>query len=92
MNTVKNDKGQWVTAIGAPGSIERVKVEYPALIDDLNRIYIEGGYGNGIDRAIELIRERGVTSYLEANSLLSASLYSTDKGTGSVFDMVQQIK
>ncbi len=35
MNTLINDLGEEVTAVGAPGSIERVKVEYPNLIQAL---------------------------------------------------------
>jgi len=38
MNTVKNDYGQWVIAIGAPGSMERIKIERPAAIEWVNSI------------------------------------------------------
>ena len=36
MNVIKNDFGDWVEAVGCPGSIERMKVEYPKLISELN--------------------------------------------------------
>ena len=32
MNYITNDKGESVIAVGAPGSIARVKAKYPALI------------------------------------------------------------
>lgn len=38
MNTITNDFGKAVLAVGAPGSIERVKVQYPKAIRDLINI------------------------------------------------------
>lgn len=35
MSTIKNDRCETVLAIGAPGSIERVKVQYPSLIQKI---------------------------------------------------------
>ena len=79
MNSIKNDIGEIVTAMGAPGSVERVKVEYPSLIKKLNKIYVEalayGLYGRSIDKAIEVIRESGIKSPLETKNILSVTLY-----------------
>lgn len=32
MNHLRNDRGEFITAVGAPGSPARVKAQYPALI------------------------------------------------------------
>ena len=92
MNYTKNDKGEMVIAIGAPGSIERSKVEWPHLIECINAIWVErtGLPGRGIDEAIELIRKRGIKGRLETNSILSAS-YFADEPEGSVTKMVLSI-
>lgn len=37
MNRIKNDRGEWVVAVGSPGSIERIKCQYPMLISDIQR-------------------------------------------------------
>lgn len=37
MTTLLNDKGQTVTATGAPGSIERARCEHPGLIAKLTQ-------------------------------------------------------
>lgn len=53
MNSLKNDKGEWVAQEGAPMSNARIKCEYPSLIEYLTQIY----YGESrIDRAIDIIR------------------------------------
>ena len=80
MNSIKNDKGEMVTAIGAPGSIERVKVKWPALIEKLNTIYKDAlGHEYShvwfLNEAIEMIRNAGIKSSLETSSILSATLY-----------------
>jgi hypothetical protein len=36
MNHVLNDRGETVIAVGAPGSVERARCEYPHLIEDLD--------------------------------------------------------
>ena len=38
MNKTLNDKGETVIAIGAPGSPERIKIEYPNLIEKLKLV------------------------------------------------------
>lgn len=78
MNHVKNDRGEIVIAIGAPASIARVKVEYPELINQLNSIFSFDLPRRAIDEAIEAIRAKGITSYLETNSLLKASHYGKE--------------
>ena len=35
MNKVQNDRQEWVVAVGAPGSIERVKIERPEMINSI---------------------------------------------------------
>lgn len=72
MNKTRNDKGESVIAIGAPGSLERVKVEHPALIERLNALC------NGeakVDEAINAIWQAGIRSEIETANLLLASHY-----------------
>ena len=92
MNTITNDHGQSVLAVGAPGSIERVKVEYPKLIARLNTLYHEAcdSPGRAVDEAVQMIRDAGITSYLETNSLLAASDYSLER-SGSVTALVMGV-
>ena len=82
VNYVKNDKGESVIAIGAPGSIERVKVEYPGLIEDINNyletintddVFPEATAKGDKDIILQLIRESGVRTPLETESVLQAS-------------------
>jgi hypothetical protein len=81
VNYVKNDLGENVLAVGAPGSIARVKQEYPKLISELNNLYwiAQEDYGQGIDQAVELIRNAGIKGSLETNSILEASRYGMTK-------------
>lgn len=92
MNKVKNDRGEWVTAVGAPGSLERVKVERPTLIERLDSLYWMSHecHGKCVDEAIELIRANGIRSELETRSLLMASAYSLEND-GSVTKLVMSI-
>lgn len=80
MNSIKNDFGQIVPAIGSPASVERVRVEYPKLIGRLNKVYAESHstYGRGVDVAIGIIRSSGIRSELETASLLKASDYNQE--------------
>lgn len=77
MNYVINDRGQPVIAVGAPGSVERVTVERPELLERLNKLRIQayGSPGHGLDAAIELIRAVGVRSEMETSALVQASNY-----------------
>jgi len=65
MNVIKNDLGQDVIALGSPGSLARVKVQYPALIQKLVTIDKKA--------ARALIKAAGITSTLETESLLEAA-------------------
>lgn len=35
MNKIKNDYGEWVVAVGAPNSVERMRCKHPKLINRL---------------------------------------------------------
>ena len=92
MNHVTNDYGQTVIAVGAPGSIERVKVERPKLIDQLNSLYFQAydSPGRAVDEAVEMMRADGIRSELETSSLLKSSHYGEER-PGSVTDLVCSI-
>lgn len=92
MNYTVNDRGESVIAVGAPGSIERVKCERPQLIEELNKLYSESfdAYGRNVDRAIQMIRAAGIFSYLETNSVLTASDYHKEEH-GSVTSLVMRV-
>lgn len=66
MNVVENDRGEWVTAVGAPGSLARAQVEWPDLIEKIRTLRIER-------IAVLAIRKAGVCSHLETRSLLTAA-------------------
>jgi len=72
VNSVKNDRGEYVIAIGAPGSIARVKVEYPKLIDRINSLWNQQA---GQDEAIEAIRDAGIKDRMTTTHLMEASHY-----------------
>lgn len=68
---ITNDRGESVIAVGAPGSLARVRVERPALIDRLNELCGEGWAG--YNEAIEEISRAGITSHIERESILWSS-------------------
>jgi|SRR5262245_4117717 len=79
MNEIKNDKGEWVVAVGAPGSVERVKVEWPTLIEAVTRTcetveLTDAASGDRaravIEQSLGMIRAAGITSETETNSIL----------------------
>jgi hypothetical protein len=81
-NHVKNDRGEWVIAEGAPGSIVRARCEWPDLIDRINGIHatncnLRGDWvpGGDRDKAIEAIRDVGIKDPTETNNILRASDY-----------------
>jgi hypothetical protein len=92
VNKVQNDFGQWVEAVGAPASIERVKVERPKLLDRINSLYFQSfdSPGRAVDEAVQMIRDAGIRSELETRSLLSASAYSQE-GPGTVTQLVMSV-
>jgi len=75
---VKNDMGNMVVAIGAPGSMARVQCEHPALINTLNECYDFSNESkqHGLAVAELLIKQSGITSKLERESLLKVTKYS----------------
>jgi len=75
VNSIVNDRGQTVYAIGAPGSLARVKVQYPKLIDRLNSLWMQQA---NIADAIIAVREAGISSPYETNSLIDASFFGQD--------------
>jgi len=92
VNHVVNDKGEMVIAIGAPGSIERAKVQWPALIERLNRLYASAyeSYGKAVDEAYQMIRDAGVKGRMETDSILLASDYRNES-EGSVLSLTRGI-
>lgn len=94
MNYITNDYGQSVFAVGAPGSVERMKVERPRLISRLNSLSFEaraeGYYGMGVDLAIEMIRNADIESPLETMSILDASEYANERA-GTVTGIVRAV-
>lgn len=78
VNSVKNDRGKYVTAIGAPGSEARVKVEYPKLIDRVNSLWNQEA---GQDEAIEAIRDAGIKDRMTTTSIMDVSHYGQDPCT-----------
>lgn len=92
VNHVVNDKGETVIAIGAPGSVARAKVQWPALIENLNRLYASAyeSHGRAVDEAIEMIRAAGVKGRMETDSILMASDYSNET-PGSITSLVRSI-
>ena len=92
MNYTTNDYGQRVIAVGAPGSIERAKVERPKLVELLNRLYFNAyeSPGKAVDEAVEAIRAEGITDERETATILKASHYGEEQ-PGSVTDIVCRI-
>ena len=92
MNHTTNDYGQSVIAVGAPGSIERAKVERPRLIERLNGLYFNAyeSPGRAVDEAVEMIRAEGITDERETATLLKVSHYGEEQ-PGSVTDLVCRI-
>jgi hypothetical protein len=62
---IVNDAGEIVHAVGATGSLESVKVEYPRLIAKLR--------GKSDAEALQILREHGPFSPLATQSLLEAA-------------------
>lgn len=74
MNKILNDRGQLVLAVGAPGSIERAKIEYPALIDTLNTFYWASGCTYSKYMADDDLRvKHSITSKLERKSIINCT-------------------
>lgn len=72
INYTKNDKGEDVIAIGAPGSLARAKVEFPALIEELNAL----PDGTPIEEVTSRIKQADPTGgNMEQDSILQATKF-----------------
>ena len=89
MNHIIDDRGTSVISIGAPGSLARVKVQWPRLIERLNALYFSAyeSHGKAIDEAVEMIRDSGITSEMETTNIILSSHYK-DEPIGSVTHIV----
>ena len=94
MNHTLDDNGRTVISVGAPGSIERMRCERPALISRLNNLYWSArdasSPGAAVDEAVQMIREAGVKDYRETNAILASSDYSLES-SGSVTALVMAV-
>ena len=90
MRYLTDDYGRSVISVGAPGSIERAKAQYPRLIDRINSLYwqAEGCPGRGVDEALDMIRADGIKNGLETNSILLSTMYKEQCGKWSVTDLI----
>lgn len=79
MNHITDDYGRDTIAVGAEGSLERVKVQYPRLIDEINALWFQAQgyreYGASVDQAIQFIRDRGIKGRMETENILKATHY-----------------
>jgi hypothetical protein len=75
MNQIKNDRGQYVTAVGAPGSKARAAVQYPALIEKYESRYNQTchfPHPYCLSEALDDLQQQdGIDSYLERKAILS---------------------
>lgn len=63
-NSIRNDRGQWVPATGAPHSLARLIAEYPALIESLaaeESALANAGRPARLHAAHSLMRKAGIT-------------------------------
>lgn len=70
-----NDKGQIFLPFGAPGSPARVRVQYPALIEQLNSIHSQDG---DFSECVSAIRDAGVVDRMTTMSLIEVSNFGSD--------------
>jgi hypothetical protein len=92
MDHIIDDYGRTAIAVGADGSIERVKVQRPRLIERLNSLYFQAYEcrGRAVDEAIQMIRADGISSEIETNAILMASHYG-EEPDGSVTSIVMRV-
>jgi hypothetical protein len=91
VNYTTDDLGRSVIAVGAPGSVERMRCERPALIERMNAIRAcsyDCRQSKAIDVALDEARAAGVRSGLETRSIILASDYAEDAVPGSVAAMI----
>lgn len=84
-----NDRGQRVIAVGAPGSRERVKCEYPQLVEELTALRLRG---QSTETCMRHIRTAGVRGMLEYEALLAAAGYEPTEAArqGRCFGAMQR--
>jgi len=68
-----NEKGGTVTAIGAPGSIERVKVEWPSLICKIKNVYLSQPTAQGQQALIGAMLAKRRIVGLDRQSILAVA-------------------
>lgn len=76
MNYIENDRGEFVIAVGAPGSPARAAVEHPTKIEVIDEMYTEGAE---LQEVIDYLIGLGIKSELERESILSHTMF---KGRG----------
>lgn len=69
-NYTRNERGEYVAAVGAPGSIARLMVEYPVTISYLRGLHL--------NTAIWMVKGMKKISPLEMKNLLVASEHAED--------------
>ena len=84
MNSLMDDRGNWVAQVGAPGSKARAACQYPRLIDILNGQYNQG---YRIDSAITTIRRAGVNDEKETLRILENTHFIND----TLFTLVKRV-
>ena len=80
MNTLTDDTGRVVTAIGSEGSIARLQCQYPLLIANLSYKSECGGYTDNeiIEELVEIHDFKGLALENMKDLVLT---WSTDKGS-----------
>lgn len=77
MNHLRNDRGQMVIAVGAPGSEERLRAEYPMLIEGL--VARKAKEGISAVAARLAIKRAGIQTMLEIQTLLTLLGYDAEE-------------
>ena len=72
MNHTTNDRGETVIAVGAPGSVARIRVEHPVLLERIARAktWCEVLIQIGVADCMKRLSRLEVDSILEAAELL----------------------
>jgi hypothetical protein len=75
MNTIKNDRGETVYAVGAPGSAARALCQYPALLEKVHSLRL--AFAN-YEEVVAALREAGVVEAYEIRAVVEASWLNWD--------------
>ena len=75
MNSLQNDKGEWVAQEGAPFSPARIKCQYPRLIERLTSLFFQEAR---IDSAIKEIREAGIMDQYLTLKIINVTPFAND--------------